>query len=731
MNPKFKRALAIAAAALLFLGSTATLDYIVWSGLAAEHRAALAAALTDRVSLMVFMALLISVGLGIIVNSLFDAYVTAVRRLAEATRLIVNVNPGHRIEPDGVDELQHLAREINSLADRNRALETGIETRIAAASMEVAREKDRLAALMSELAQSVLVCNIEGRILLYNQCALQLLSTASATQPESNAAATFGLGRSLFGVMDRNVVLHALEHIQERLVQGDLRPVTAFVTMLAGGRLIRAHMAPVLANAADGSVDTTAGATAGNGSRISGYVLTLEDIQQSVETAVRRDRLLQSLIESTRASLASIRAAIESMLAFKDMDLARRGQFEQVIRQEAEALGRRLDASIADHVDCVRAQWPLETMLARDLLAAVRRSIENRPGMQVRVEGEDAAIWLAVDSFSLVRALTFLAGRLEHEFGVHRICFRIEREDRQIHLDLTWDGASLTTETAVRWQNTPLDFGSEATPLTFEDIIARHSGQVWLQSDAVSGSTYFRILLPHTDHRSTPLKVLAAPARPAFYDFDLFNQFAQHPEQDGCLLSELSYTAFDTETTGLEPSAGDEIISIGAIRIVRGRLLHGETFDQLVDPGRSLTPASVRIHGIEPAMLDGQPDIARVLPRFHRYCEDTVLIAHNAAFDMRFLQIKEAATGVHFTQPVLDTLMLSAVVHPHQPEHQLEAIAARLGVSVIGRHTALGDAIVAGEIFLKFVPLLAAQGITTLKQAREASLRTSYARVRY
>jgi DNA polymerase-3 subunit epsilon len=130
-------------------------------------------------------------------------------------------------------------------------------------------------------------------------------------------------------------------------------------------------------------------------------------------------------------------------------------------------------------------------------------------------------------------------------------------------------------------------------------------------------------------------------------------------------------------------------------------------------------------------MLKGQPRIETVLPAFHAFCEDTVLVAHNAAFDMRFLQLKEESTGVRFTQPVLDTLLLSPVIHPNQESHRIEAIAERLGVNVIGRHTALGDAIVTGEVFLRMIPLLGELGIRTLGQAREAAQRTYYARVKY
>jgi DNA polymerase-3 subunit epsilon len=298
---------------------------------------------------------------------------------------------------------------------------------------------------------------------------------------------------------------------------------------------------------------------------------------------------------------------------------------------------------------------------------------------------------------------------------------------------MVWMGAAISTETLHGWELEPMNLSGENSPLTLHDIMDRHGGELWFKRDSATQQAYFRLLIPVALRQDIvdSSALVHADSRPEYYDFDLFKRSDQDHAMDDRLLTDLTYTAFDTETTGLHPSEGDEIIQFGAVRIVNGRMLRGESFEQLVDPRRPMSAESIAIHGLSQEMVDGQATIDRVLPSFYGFCEDTVLVAHNAAFDMRFLELKEASTGIRFTQPVLDTLLLSAVIHPNQESHKLELIAERLGIAIIGRHTALGDAIVTGEVFLRMIPLLNDMGIHTLGQALEAAKKTYFARVQY
>lgn len=722
MAGRVKLALALGGLYLLLAVLFSALGVVLWADMQEAERTAIRAVLEHRYGLVVFVTLISWAILGFLVQALYRAYVHVPVSLREQALVMVNSNPALRLPEAGAPEIRGLAQAVNALADQREALQRDVEERIGEAKATLEEERNRLATLMSELTQSIVVCNLDGRILLYNSRArLQF-------QVLGEGGGFIGLGRSIFAVMDRHLITHALDHVRHRLARGSARPSARFVTTTRAGQLIRVHMAPVL-----GAEPQPAATGPAREPTISGYLLMLENITRDVEIERRRDLMLQSLTEGSRASMANIRAAVENLLEYRDMEAGERDRFVRIIRDEATRMAQRLDQTAGEFSEALGARWPLEDMLGADLVQAAQRRIEQKLGMPTATAGVDEDLWVRVDSYSLLLALTWLASRLKHEFGAPTVMFRLAPAARLAHLDLIWPGAVDTAQALASWEHEPMDPGGEAGTLTLREVVERHGGEVWVQRDEDESRSLVRLLIPiatqpEAGDRSA---FLHSESRPEYYDFDLFRQTDETRALDDRPLAELAYTVFDTETTGLEPSSGDEIIQIGATRIVNGRLLRTEAIDQLVDPRRRIRPESIPIHGITDAMLRGQPTIDQVLPTFHEFCEDTVLVAHNAAFDLRFLQMKEAATGIVFRQPVLDTLLLSAVIHPNQESHRLEAIAERLGVNVIGRHTALGDAIVTGEVFLKMIPLLAEKGIHTLREAREAAQRTYYARATY
>ncbi|NMG73382.1 exonuclease domain-containing protein [Aromatoleum diolicum] len=722
MTARTRFILAVCILALLMTGPFVLTALLVWLEAGEADRARLTEVIVPHLPLGALMTIVgFAVGMSVVRN-LFRQYVQGLLRMAEYLQLMLGANRDFRVKPDGPPEVQALAHTVNALAQQRDELMQDVEAQIAQGKQSVEEEKNRLAALMSELTQSVVVCNLDGRILLYNNRARMQFRALSDAPAVAGGGELIGLGRSIYSVFERNLITHALESIQHRLRRSTVQPVANFITTTRAGQLLRVQMAPVLSVGQDEVGERAIG----------GFILMLDNITRTFENESRRDQMLHTLTEGNRASLANVRAAAE-MLEYPDLQEELRERFRTVIRDEVKAMSTRLDETANEFADSLKARWPLEEMLGADLIAAAQRRIENVLKLPTKLEEIDESLWVKVDSFSLLQALTYLASRLSDEFEVREVRFRLSGAGRLVHLDLIWSGQAMSTETVMSWELEPMRFGDENSPLAVRDVIERHDGEMWLEREKVRHRAFFRILLPAAvpQEQIDAAAFLKGESRPEYYDFDLFKWSDKSRALDDRLLSELTYTVFDTETTGLHPSQGDEIIQIGATRIVNGKLLRQESFEQLVDPCRYLSPESIQIHGITQDMLVRQPTIEKVLPAFLAFTEDTVLIAHNAAFDMRFLQMKEEATGIRFDQPVLDTLLLSAVIHPNQESHRLEAIAERLNLPIIGRHTALGDAIVTAEVFLKMIPLLAEKGIRTLRQAREAAEKSYYARVKY
>jgi DNA polymerase III subunit epsilon len=727
MNARVRFALAVVVLGLLMTGPFVLTGVLLVASTQESERQALVDLLVPHLPLG---ALITTFGfiLGMVVlRTLFRQYVKGLSSMSEKLRLMLSANRHFRVEAEGPPEVQSLAQAANDLAQQRDELLTDVEAQIAQAKQSVEEEKNRLAALMSELALGVVVCNLDGRILLYNNRA-RLQFKVLAQGPTSMAGgALIGLGRSIFAILERGQITHALENIQQRLRKGSSEPVANFITTTRSGQLLRAQMAAVVG----------VPAVEGGDMPVTGYVLTIENITRSFERDTERDQVIHSLSDGSRPALASLRAAVEMLREHPDMDGPTRERFVGVIDEEATRMSRVLDRTMTEFSDSLKTRWPLEDVLGVDLIAAACQRLEARLKLPTKLESLDEDLWIRADTFSLLQAITFLASHLQDHYEIRELRFRLSSEGHMAFVDLIWSGIPVSSETLYTWELEPMTVGAEVNPLTLRDVIERHGGEIWYQREKAVHRAFFRLVLPVAETpEATPEAVAAyqhagrGESRPEYYDFNLFTFQDTGIDLDRKLV-ELAYTVFDTETTGLQPSEGDEIIQVGAVRIVNCRLLRQEIFDQLVDPRIPLKPEGIPIHGITEDMVRGQPTIDVVLPAFHEFCSDTVLVAHNAAFDMRFLQLKEESTGIRFQQPILDTLLLSAVIHPSQESHRLESIAERLGINVIGRHTALGDSFVTGEVFLKMVGLLNDMGIHTLREALEAAQRTYLARVKY
>lgn len=198
-------------------------------------------------------------------------------------------------------------------------------------------------------------------------------------------------------------------------------------------------------------------------------------------------------------------------------------------------------------------------------------------------------------------------------------------------------------------------------------------------------------------------------------DFQLLGR-PSAPLSEPTFLRDLDLVVFDTETTGLSPEDGDEIVQIAALRVLGGEIVAAEPFDTLVNPNRPIPAASSAVHHVTDAMVRDAPFVLDALRTFHRYAEGHALVAHNAPFDMAFLRRRETELGLRFSMPVLDTVLISAVVFGQSQTHTLDALCARLGIEIpkTARHTALGDARATALALKALIPMLEARGIATL-----------------
>ncbi len=192
------------------------------------------------------------------------------------------------------------------------------------------------------------------------------------------------------------------------------------------------------------------------------------------------------------------------------------------------------------------------------------------------------------------------------------------------------------------------------------------------------------------------------------------------------------FAVIDTETTGLDPAL-DAVVSVALVPVEDGVIHREEVRHVFVNPGFPIPAASFEVHGIGDEDVRGAPDVATAVAGLADGLAGRVIVGHNLAFDLAFLQVgglQAAAT--------VDTLEVSRVLWPGLGvRHTLDDVAARVDVSPRDRHSALGDAVATAEVLVACLPLLAARGIDSpealslayrAQRVRRARLRRSIRR---
>jgi DNA polymerase-3 subunit epsilon len=584
---------------------------------------------------------------------LFDEHVARpVERLAADLRA-----RAHADVDQGIDH--EIARYLGDLAPAADAVAANLtETRNAmalAVGRETARlstEKIRLETLLAEVPDGVMFCTPHHTIALYNGHCRDILGASEG----------LGLGRPVSALLRMGPIVQAYDRLAAR--DSD-EGTDILVSTKASGRLLEARLRLLRLE--------------GQETEGPGYVLTLRDVSADLKVQAERAHLLNHLLDGVIATLPDLPggAAKESLAALA----------AQTAMQKA-----RTDTE----------WWPMEALSATDLGTSLADRLARK---DVALVSDLADTQLRCDGFAITRMLERLALDWT-EAGATGLVLTLAAEGPETAvLSLEAEAVPPDDTRINHWLAAPLSPGMSG--FTAADVLLSH-GTALTQEPAGPGRVALRLSLPLARPRA------AGPSRTVMYDFDLLN--AAIPDNlAAARLKSLSFVIFDTETTGLNPQV-DEICQIAAVRVVNGKVVAGERFDMLVNPGRSIPAASTAVHHISNEMVADAAPVPEALARFHAFAEGSVLVAHNAPFDMSFLRRREIEIGKRFEQPILDTVLCSAILYGQSAEHTLDALCARLHIPIpeADRHTALGDAIGTAEAFRRMIPMLEAADLPNL-----------------
>lgn len=597
---------------------------------------------------------------------LFDTHLARpIDKVASAMRARAHADVAHEFAADDARYLGDLAAAASATAATIAQTRGALAESVQRETARLSSDKNKLEQLLADVPPAVLLCTARHHLVFYNGVARQML--AGSPRPVC-------LDRNVFDYLSEGPIRDA----HHRLIESaDPDAVVEFICLSPCGQ---SRLAGRMRLASD------------NGGDGGAYVMTLRDVTTEVAAYARRDALLGDVFLQIRPSVSRLRRLAA--------DRAERHLTDDVIRSDIETLDTILDGLEARFESCRSDGWPMAPTDARELASQLRRELH---GLGLSLDTEAAELAVRCNAFDIVSLLAHIAARVSGATSAGQFRLVISEVRDAAELALSWSGTSVTPEALQAWLSEPVYDGG----VTCETILRAHGNT--LSVGLLAGC-------PAISTRLRPIEKLRPMgsdlSRHVVYDFDLLSRM-HYDKLSEARLDALTYVVFDTETTGLLPEQGDEIVQIAAVRIVNGKRVKSEVFNLLVNPGRPIPASATAIHGVSDPMVADAVTVQEAIRQFHRFAEGAVLVAHNAPFDMEFLYRREKEIGLRFLHPILDTVLVSAVAFGPAETHTLDALAVRLGVHIEDddRHTALGDAIATADVFIKLKDMLAGQGL--------------------
>ena len=629
------------------------------------------------------------VGMIVAVWRLFDENVArAIERLSADLRARTHADVARDIDTGTARYLGDLAPAAGAVVETLAATRNRLDLSVAEQTRRLAEQTAQLSALLSDIQAGLILCSARHRVVFYNSPAVDLLRDTGRP----------GLDRSVFDLLREGPI----QRTYHRLLDTDeLDDAELLVSTTGCGRVIAAHMR--LVRGALGIGDEP------------GYVLTLRDVSADLRLHAERERLLKDTIDALRGPAAGLRALLDVAETAQDAWL------DEDIRREALYLTDTIHDVASRHDAQDDTWWPMQDVRASHLIDALRGQLgPDGPS----ISAPTVFLRLRCDAFALVNLLAELIECAVRNDLARAFTIDVTADSLGALIVIGWDGDPMPMDTLHALLDQPVPDSPLA--VTGREVLDFHNTDIW--PERRDGGRSALVLPLREAEQTTPINLIAdrIDERPTVFDFDLLNRVPDDSKA-GRALRALTYVVFDTETTGLDPRGGDEIVQLAAVRLMNGRRVQGEELDMLVNPGRPIPPSSTKVHGVTDAMVAGAPGIETVGAKFHRYCENAVLVAHNAPFDLAFFHKHAGRIGARFEHPVFDTVLLSAVLFGQGEVHTLDALADRFGIVIpeADRHTAMGDTKATADVFQRMIPMLEARGIDTFDKVLEAMQKNS------